>query len=128
MKGDQVGQNKETRYPYTYYGRTVASFKDAEVDIFCYRGSLSTPGWIDEDPCNFLPQFRVLILTRSVSASFTKACTIRADLSEAARVSGVKTGSSGETFYKISYHVVAFFGSTEWTAQVAWETNVSHHS
>ena len=62
-KGDPVGENKETRKSYTHYGRNVASFVDREVDIFCYRGNLSTPGWMDDNPCKFLPMSRILVPT-----------------------------------------------------------------
>ena len=36
-----------------------------------------------------------------------------------------KKGVSGEVYYQVDYEVIAFFGSTELTAQVAWKDNVS---
>lgn len=59
-------------------------------------------------------------------ASFANLGTIRANLRNAANNSVAQIGISGERYYQIEIDVVAYFGSTELTAQMAWKENVSH--
>lgn len=96
------------------------------MEILCYRGNLPNPQWLDDDSCKFLPTSRVLVLKRYFLAFFANLCTIRANLSKAANNSVSKIGLSGEVYYQVDFDVVAFFGSTELTAQMAWKENVSH--
>lgn len=58
-------------------------------------------------------------------AFFSELCTIRADLCKAANDPVAHQAQSGETYYQVHYNVVALFGSTELTAQIAWWANVS---
>lgn len=95
--------------------------------IVCYRGNLSNPGWLDEDICEFFRSSRCLVLRRHVLASFTELRTVaKANLSGAAYNSAAKIGISGEAYYQVDVDLVVYFGSTELTAQMEWEDNVSH--
>jgi len=104
-KGDQVDQEKEIRHPFCFTHQNRTDFGSEQVEIMCYRGNLPNPQWLDED-----------------SSSFAKLCTIRADLSKAANTLVAET-VSGEVYHRIHFDVVAFFGATELTAQMAWKEN-----
>ena len=58
-------------------------------------------------------------------ASFTDLCTVQGDMSRVARNSTAKFGVSGGIYYQVDFDVIAFFGSTELTAQMAWKDYVS---
>jgi len=59
-------------------------------------------------------------------ASFATLGTIRANLRQAANNSVTMFGIAGEVYYRVDVDVVAFFGSTELTAQMVWKECVSH--
>jgi len=84
--------------------KNQAQFGGEQMKIMCYRGNLPNPQWLDEDPL-----------------SFTELCTIPANLRNVANNSVAKIGISGEVYYQVDFDVVAFFGSTELTAQMAWK-------
>lgn len=62
-----------------------------------------------------------------LSASFSTLCSIRLDLREAAKTLTPITKISGQEgfCYVLKVDVIISFGSTEFTAQVAWEVDVS---
>ncbi|KAF8432654.1 hypothetical protein L210DRAFT_3650122 [Boletus edulis BED1] len=106
LKGDQVDEQKEIRYSFCFMNRYQAEFGGEQMNIMCYRGKLPHPRWLDED-----------------SSSFAGLGTIQANLSKVANNQVVQRGISGETYYQVDFDVVAFFGSTELTAQMAWKHN-----
>jgi hypothetical protein len=59
--------------------------------------------------------------------SFSTLCYVRFDLSEAAKTLTPKRKVLGPMglFYTLTFDVVISFGSTEFSAQVAWKVNVS---
>ncbi|KAI9566246.1 hypothetical protein HD554DRAFT_2025961 [Boletus coccyginus] len=115
-KGDQVDEEKETRSTFCYLNSNQVDFGNEQMSILCYRGKSSNPQWVDEDPCKLFP----------TSPSFATLGTIRANLRQAANGSVAMIGLSGEVYYRVDIDIVAFFGSTELTAQMVWKENVSH--
>ena len=59
--------------------------------------------------------------------SFSTLCYVRFDLSEAAETLTPRRKLFGPMglYYSLSFEVIISFGSTEFTAQVAWKVNVS---
>ncbi|KAF8123254.1 hypothetical protein EV363DRAFT_1404011 [Boletus edulis] len=106
--GRYVDEQKEIRYSFCFMNRYQAEFGGEQMNIMCYRGKLPHPRWLDED-----------------SSSFAGLGTIQANLSKVANNQVVQRGISGETYYQVDFDVVAFFGSTELTAQMAWKHNIS---
>ncbi|KAF8431023.1 hypothetical protein L210DRAFT_3561370 [Boletus edulis BED1] len=106
LKGNQVDEQKEIRHSFCFMNRHQAEFGGEQMNIMCYRGQLPHPRWLDED-----------------SSSFAGLGTIQANLSKVANNQVVQRGISGETYYQVDFDVVAFFGSTELTAQMAWKHN-----
>ena len=63
---------------------------------------------------------------RIFSESFSTLCTIRFDLEEAAKTLTPQRKLLGPGFYySLTFDVIILFGSTEFSAQVAWKVNVS---
>ncbi|KAF8550552.1 hypothetical protein OG21DRAFT_1478486 [Imleria badia] len=100
-KGSQVDEEKEFRHTFCFLHKQQAEFGGEQMEILCYRGNLPDPRW----------------------PSFTTLGTIRANLSKAAYNSVAKMGVSGEVYYQVDFDVVALFGTTELTAQMAWKDN-----
>lgn len=67
----------------------------------------------------------MLVLMSIPLASFSELCTIHVDLNKAAKDSVALIAKSGETYYQVHYNVISLFGNTEFSAQIAWWTNVS---
>jgi len=107
-KGVQASELKEFRHPFCLFGTTKAEFGFMMVPILCYRGTLSDPQWVDGD-----------------EESFSTLCYVRFDLSEAAKTLTPKRKVLGPMglFYTLTFDVVISFGSTEFSAQVAWKVN-----
>ncbi|KAI9566206.1 hypothetical protein HD554DRAFT_2174667 [Boletus coccyginus] len=96
-KGDQVDEEDEIRHTFCYMNRNKWDFGGERMEILCYRGNSSNPQWIDEDPC------KLVLASPNNSVA--------------------QIGISGEGYHQVEIDVVAYFGSTELTAQMAWKEN-----
>jgi len=108
LKGVQTNELKEFRSPFCLLGTTQSEFGIRKLPILCYRGTLSDPQWTDRD-----------------EESFSALCDIRFDLREAAKTLTPQKKVSGKEglYYSLAFDVVISFGSTEFSAQVAWKVN-----
>ncbi|KAF8552722.1 hypothetical protein OG21DRAFT_1485974 [Imleria badia] len=107
-KGVQANELKEFRCPFSFLGTTKAEFGIKQLPILCYRGTVSDPQWIDRD-----------------QESFSTLCNVRFDLREAATALTPKMKLAGQfgIYYSLSIDVIISFGSTEFSAQVAWQVD-----
>ncbi|KAF8552720.1 hypothetical protein OG21DRAFT_1498210 [Imleria badia] len=107
-KGVQANELKEFRCSLSLVATTKSDFGIEQLPILCYRGTLSDPQWIDCD-----------------EESFSTLCNVRFDLREAAKALTPELKESGQLgfFYLLSIDVIISFGTTEFSAQVAWEEN-----
>ncbi|KAG9309464.1 hypothetical protein JVU11DRAFT_10433 [Chiua virens] len=106
-KGVQANEQKEFRCPFFFTGHHSRSFGIMTASILCYRGTLSDPHWTDSD-----------------GESFSTLSTVRFDLREAAKTLTPKKKVAGQgTYYSLDFDVIISFGSTEFSAQVAWKVN-----
>ncbi|KAF8552723.1 hypothetical protein OG21DRAFT_1511130 [Imleria badia] len=107
-KGVQANQLKEFRCSLSIIGMSKPEFGIKEMPILCYRGTESDPQWIDRD-----------------KESFSTLCNVRYDLSEAAKALTPQLMLSGQSYfyYSLGVDVIISFGSTEFSAQVAWKEN-----
>ena len=125
LQGVQVNELQEFRCPFSLLGTTQGEFGTKMLAIWCYRGMLPDPQWRDRDEGKLLvsslspPELIVL-------ESFSMLCTICFDLQEAAKTLIPHRKLLGQgVYYSLSIDVIISFGSTEFSAQVAWKVNVS---
>ncbi|KAI9573815.1 hypothetical protein HD554DRAFT_2012318 [Boletus coccyginus] len=106
-KGVQANELKEFRCPFSLFGTTQSEFGVSKLSILCYRGTLLDPRWIDH--------------------SFSTLCHVCFDVREAAKTLTPRRKMSGQAgfYYGLDFDVIISFGSTEFSAQVAWKENVS---
>ncbi|KAG1746342.1 hypothetical protein EDB19DRAFT_1848493 [Suillus lakei] len=101
LKGTQVSELHEFRKSFQKIRKTLAGCMSHSSELLCYRGTLQEPQWLDSD-----------------RSSFTKLCTITADLREVSRT------LHQSKCYKIEYDVIVLFGHTELKAQISWKEKV----
>jgi len=106
-KGTQVREEMEFRDSFSLTENKPTDFGVQIVRLQCYRGSLSDPKWVDQDP-----------------SSFSTLCTIRANLSVATKDLVLKKKASGQVYYQLDYDVIVLFGLTELQAYLAWTPKV----
>ncbi|KAN0094933.1 hypothetical protein V8E55_003220 [Tylopilus felleus] len=109
-RGVQVREEMEFRESFSLRKSNPADFGEQVVRLMCYRGALSKPEWIDQDPSSFYP-----------------FCNIRVDLSKPAKDLVSKKSASGQVYYQLDYDVLVFFGLTELTAKLSWMTKDGEH-
>ncbi|KJA20618.1 hypothetical protein HYPSUDRAFT_166744 [Hypholoma sublateritium FD-334 SS-4] len=102
-KNTQISEAKEFKMSYWQESASKADFKNSSTSVWCYRGLIPEPRWMDVDTKNY-----------------TKLCTIDIDLSHAP-VRECKKGDRGGTVFVLCYEIVLIFGLTELRAQVAWK-------
>ncbi|KAF8181785.1 hypothetical protein BJ912DRAFT_882045 [Pholiota molesta] len=105
-KNTQIKETKEFRSSYI---REKDSEKEltgiASTEIWCYRGLIADPKWMDVD-----------------SSNYTKLCSITFNLSSLTWERRQKIGAWVGTFYYEAYYdIVLLFGLTELKAQIAWK-------
>ena len=69
----------------------------------------------------------VIVLTRTIAAAYATLCTIRVDLSQAAK-DLVPKKLFGKVIYQLDFDVIIFFGLMELKAELGWKTNVRFQS
>ncbi|KAG8215047.1 hypothetical protein J3R82DRAFT_8456 [Butyriboletus roseoflavus] len=107
-KGVQTNEQKEFRHSFYHARAAQSDFGDELLSILCYRGTLPNPQWTDRD-----------------QDSFSTLCSVRLDLREAAKTLIPTRKVSGQEgfFYSLNFDVIILFGSTEFSAQLAWKVN-----
>jgi len=102
-KGTRVSESQEFRQQFYREVPSISECGQVEGEIKCYRGPLSKPAWVDEQP-----------------AMFSTLCTVRADTSKVASFLRPTRLGGGRIHYRIEFDVVLLFGLTELKAQVSW--------
>ncbi|KAI9569153.1 hypothetical protein HD554DRAFT_2204656 [Boletus coccyginus] len=105
LRGNPVREDMEFRDSFSLTEKQPTDFGTQALSLMCYRGTLSKPKWVDED-----------------ESSFSTLCTIRVNLSEAAKDLAPKREPSGQLYYRLDYDVIVFFGPTELRAELGWKT------
>ncbi|KAH0836421.1 hypothetical protein J3R83DRAFT_8024 [Lanmaoa asiatica] len=109
-RGVQANEQKEFRCAFSFNRTAQSDFGIEVLSILCYRGDSSDPLWIDRD-----------------EESFSTLCLVRFDLQDAANTLTPKRKLLGQEgfYYSLNFDVIISFGSTEFSAQVAWKVDVS---
>jgi len=111
-KNTQVSETMEFRRSYWYTGTARDSLCHIKNEVYCYRGELRNPRWMDED-----------------KDSYSRLCYVEADttrLSRNLQPQQMRTGRKKKNikiFYELNYDIVLSFGLTELKAQIAWLEN-----
>ncbi|KJA20619.1 hypothetical protein HYPSUDRAFT_42924 [Hypholoma sublateritium FD-334 SS-4] len=103
-KNTQISEVKEFRRPYYQNwdaDEFIQSLNSCSSSVWCYRGLLADPRWLDLEEDNY-----------------TQLCSIDIDLSKLPVEK--QTKPAGGIYYFVKYDVVLIFGLTELKAQVAW--------
>jgi hypothetical protein len=120
-----VSELKEFRESFARRMKSRNACNNHSVDIICYKGALEKPRWQDLEPCIAVHCWSRLTLISSNPASFSKLCTINADLSELSRTLRPQKSAFGQSeYYSIDFDVIILFGQTERKAQVSWKHKV----
>jgi len=101
-RGTQVSEVQEFTRTYLRERSSKAELSQVSVGIIVYRGSLSSPTWVD-----------------GYEAEYTTLCSVYADTS-ALTQSLKEKEQNGRKFFRINFDVILLFGLTELQAQIRW--------
>jgi len=125
LQNTQVSETKEFREQYFHHSELKDGFQGTPISLWCYRGEVVTPRWMDVDTRRpLISQLWNVTYVIGNIENYTMLCTLEVDISRLPMSCRRKLSGEG-VFYRIDYDIVLLFGLTELKAMLAWKENVS---